>query len=233
MTLDKFLCWISMCWTFLNGPGYWSSTNSHPFWRSNSFEVPLLCLAPHPSWLQELQHQPVTCELGLPRHWSYRHGRWRRIDGCQDIMLSLTTINYYLLFIGISATTTATMIVIISIYFLFLLSFLLQYVILCFPFFFSISSFFPIVIVNISILIISILRFSLGDFLYEQNMVWPSYVIVGLFMQHNRSTPRHQLLQEAPWWRLMLGVASRDKKDRAWDIKKWSYSVVWSPTSIL
>ena len=64
------------------------------------FEVQLLCLAPPPSWLQELQHQPVTCELGLPRHWSYRHGRWRRTDGCQDIMLSLTTINYYLLFIG-------------------------------------------------------------------------------------------------------------------------------------
>ena len=226
MTLDKFLCWISMCWTFLNGPGYLSSTNSHPFTATNSFEVQLLCLAPHPSWLQELQHQPVTCELGLPRQWSYRHGRWRRIDGCQDIMLSLTTIKYYLLFIGISATTTATMIVIISIYFLFLFSFLLQYVILCFPFF-SISSFFPIVIVNISILIISILRFSLGDFLYEQNMVWPSYVIVGLFMQHNCSTPRHQLLrQEAPWWRLMLGVASRDKKRRAWDIKKWSYRFI-------
>jgi len=101
MTLDKFLCWISMCWTFLYGPGYWSSTNSHPFSAPNSFEVQLLCLAPPPSWLQELQHQPVTCELGLPRHWSYRHGRWRRIDGCQDIMLSLTTINYYLLFIGI------------------------------------------------------------------------------------------------------------------------------------
>ena len=62
------------------------------------FEVQLLCLAPHPSWLQELQDQPVTCELGLPRHWSYRHGRWRRIDGCQDIMLSYTTINYYFLF---------------------------------------------------------------------------------------------------------------------------------------
>ena len=134
MTLDKFLCWISMCWTFLYGPGYWSSTNSHPFSATNSFEVQLLCLAPPPSWLQELQHQPVTCELGLPRHWSYRHGRWRRIDGCQDIMLSYTTINYYLLFIGIfSATTTATMIVIISIYFLFLFSFLLF--LSLFPFF--------------------------------------------------------------------------------------------------
>ena len=101
MTLDKFLCWISMCGTFLYGPGYWSSTNSHPFSATNSFEVQLLCLAPPPSWLQELQHQPVTCELGLPRHWSYRHGRWRRIDGCQDIMLSYTTINYYLIIIFI------------------------------------------------------------------------------------------------------------------------------------
>ena len=225
MTLDKFLCWISMCWTFLYGPGYCSSMNSHPFSRSNSFEVQLLCLAPPPSWLQELQDQPATCELGLPRHWSYRHGRWRRIDGCQDIMLSCTTINYYLLFIGIFLRLLLLpwLLLFLSISYSFSLFF---YSYLCFPFF-SISSFFPIVIVNISILIISILRFSLGDFLYEQNMVWPSYVIVGLFMQHNCSTPRHQLLrQEAPWWRLMLGVASRDKKRRAWDIKKWSYRFI-------
>ena len=218
MTLDKSLCWIFYVlnlsqWTWLL-----------VLYEQPYFEVQLLCLAPPPSWLQELQHQTGHCELGLPRHWSYRHGRWRRIDGCQDIMLSLTTINYYLLFIGIfSATTTATMIVIISIYFLFLSLFFYFY--LCFHFFYFII--FPIVIVNISILIISILRFSLGDFLYEQNIVWPSYVIVGLFMQHNCSTPRHQLLrQEAPWWRLMLGVASRDKKRRAWDIKKWSYRFI-------
>ena len=211
MTLDKFLCWISM--RFLYGPGYWSSTNSHPFSPTNSFEVQLLCLAPPPSWLQELQHQPVTCELGLPRHWSYRHGRWRRIDGCQDIMLSLTTITVSIIFYSLVSGR-----LLLLPWLLLFLSISYSFSLFFYSISFSVSHFFyfiifPIVIVNISILIISILRFFLGDFLYEQTMVWPSYVIVGLFMQHNCSTPRHQLLrQEAPWWRLMLGVASGDKK---------------------
>ena len=51
-------------------------------------------------------------------------------------------------------------------YVFFLFSFILF--LSLFPFFYFII--FPIVILNISILI-SILRFSLGDFLYEQNMV--------------------------------------------------------------
>ena len=127
--------------------------NSHPFSATNSFEVQLLCLAPPPSWLQELQDQPVTCELGLPRHWSYRHGRWRRIDGCQDIMLSYTTIIIDLLGI-LRLLLILWLLLFLSIYFFFLFSFILF--LSLFPFFYFII--FQIAILNISILI-SILTF--------------------------------------------------------------------------
>ena len=115
MTLDKFLCWIFyvlnlFCMDLAIGP-----LRTAILWGAAALLGATSFVA------TGTPASKVTCELGLPRHWSYRHGRWRRIDGCQDIMLSWDYhVNYYR-FIGIlPATTTATMIVIISICFLFL-----------------------------------------------------------------------------------------------------------------
>ena len=77
-------------------------------------------------------------------------------------------------------------------FYLFLIPFLFSSISISVSHFFSISSFFPIVIVNISILIISILRFSLGDFLYEQKhgltIICDSWSVHATQLQHTKAS---------------------------------------------